>query len=308
MQALFWADFALRTACATRHASCVGTKLMNARSAVATKPSFQWVVARSGPRLDPEQERALARRIRESGDRDAAELLARAHLRTVVMLASKYRHYGVPVSDLIAEGNGGLVTALKKFDPERGVRFATYAVFWIKAQMLAHIIRSRSMVIGHGSMRSQMFFKLRRERARATALYGGGEHAITELATRTGMSQERVTAMLRRLDCQDVSLDAPSSDDSVSTLFDRLESDDNPERSLAESRSKPVIEAAVERALRVLDPRERYVVEKRLMADEEDELSLAEIGRVLGVSRERARQLETRAKNKLRRAVAVIAA
>ena len=277
---------------------------MSRPSAIAAKPSFRWPVARGGPSLDQEQERSLARRVRQNGDREAAELLARAHLRTVVALASKYRYYGVPVPELIAEGNCGLVNALGKFDPERGVRFATYAAFWIKAQMLSYIIRSRSMVVGHGSMRSQMFFKFRRERARATVLHGEGELAATELATRMGMSQERVAAMILRLDYEDVSLDAAASDDATSTWLDRLQTDENPEGQLADSRSKLEIGAAVERALRVLDPRERYVVETRLMADREEELSLAEIGRVLGVSRERARQLEERAKKKLRQAVA----
>jgi len=277
---------------------------MSRPSAIAAKPSFRWPVARNDPSLDQEQERSLARRVRQNGDREAAELLARAHLRTVVALASKYRYYGVPVPELIAEGNCGLVNALGKFDPERGVRFATYAAFWIKAQILNYIMLSRSIVVGDGSTRSQVLFKFRRERARAAVLYGEGELAATELATRMGMSQERVAAMILRLDYEDVSLDAPASDDATSTWLDRLQTDENPEGQLADSRSKLEIEAAVERALRVLDPRERYVVETRLMADREEELSLAEIGRVLGVSRERARQLEERAKKKLRQAVA----
>ncbi|HXK20474.1 MAG TPA: sigma-70 family RNA polymerase sigma factor [Polyangiaceae bacterium] len=283
---------------------------MNPSSHVATEPSFAWAVARKAPHLDQEQERSLARRVRQNGDREAAELLARAHLRTVVTLASKYRHYGVPVPELIAEGNCGLAIALGKFDPERGVRFVTYAAFWIKAQILAYIIRSRSIVAGHGSMRSQVFFKFRRERARATVLYGEGELAAAELATRMGMTPENVAATIRRLDYQDISLDAPFSDDAGSTWLDKLQADadENPEGLLAESRSKPEIEAKVERALRVLDPRERYVVETRLMAEREEELSLAEIGRVLGVSRERARQLEARAKKKLRQAVESAAA
>ena len=285
-------------------------RLMNPSSHVATEPSFAWAVARKAPHLDQEQERSLARRVRQNGDREAAELLARAHLRTVVTLASKYRHYGVPVPELIAEGNCGLAIALGKFDPERGVRFVTYAAFWIKAQILAYIIRSRSIVAGHGSMRSQVFFKFRRERARATVLYGEGELAAAELATRMGMTPENVAATIRRLDYQDISLDAPFSDDAGSTWLDKLQADadENPEGLLAESRSKPEIEAKVERALRVLDPRERYVVETRLMAEREEELSLAEIGRVLGVSRERARQLEARAKKKLRQAVESAAA
>ena len=253
------------------------------------------------PRLSRDEERELATRWRERGDRTAAEALARAHLGYVIALALQYRHYGVPLAELVAEGNFGVVQALAKFEPERGNRFVTYAAHWIRAYIVDHVIRSWSLV-GSGALRSKHFFKLRRERARIAGLVGEGGPAEQLLAERVGMTQASVGAMLRRFDQRDVSLDAPVRDDSSGSLADGLPAADaDQSEQLAAHQERHAASIAVRAALEMLDPRERYVVERRLMADAEDALSLAEIGRRLGVSRERARQLEARAKRKLHR-------
>jgi RNA polymerase sigma-32 factor len=264
-------------------------------------PCFQFALAKAAPQLNAEQEQALARRWRELGDRRAAETLSRANLRAVTALATKYRHYGIPISELVAEGNCGLVHALGKFDPDRGVRFATYAAHWVRAYILGYVLRSWSIVSGvSGPMRSQLFFKFRRERARMTTLFGEGEECERALAERLNITVERVRFMIQRLDSADVSVDEPAHRDSRTCLIDHLAATSNPEQSLEDERFRGCIGQAVKEALRHLDPRERYIVEHRLLADSDQEASLAQIGRRFGISRERARQLETRAKLKLK--------
>lgn len=255
------------------------------------------------PRLSRDEELDLATRWREHGDAAAAEALARAHLRYVLAVALQYRRYGVPLAELVAEGNFGVVHALGKFEPARGNRFVTYAAYWIRAYIVDYVIRSWSLVgFGSGALRSKHFFKLRRERARIATLVGEGEQSDRMLAERVGGTPAGVRAMLGRLDHRDVSLDLRVHDDSSGSLADTLAATD-PDQSerLAALEERERTTEAVRAALEVLDPRERYVVERRLMADAEEELSLAEIGRRLGVSRERARQLEARAKRKLAR-------
>jgi len=265
--------------------------------------AFYLAAARQAPELGRDEEAELARRWRVGGDRRAANALARAHLRQVVTIALKYRRYGVPVGELVAEGNIGIVQALAKFQPERGVRFGTYASYWVRAQMLSHVVKSYSAVGGSdGPMRSQVFFKLRRERVRVTNQFGMGEAADHELAERLGVSLERVRGMVQRLDGRDVSLDAKMSADS-GTLLDHVSAPDNQEQELSSRQFQGCMGGALADAVAQLDARERYIVEHRLMADSSEELSLAEIARTLGVSRERVRQLEARAKSKLRRII-----
>lgn len=261
------------------------------------------------PRLSREEEAELCHRWMRTGETAAKEQLVRAHLRYVVAIALKYRRYGLPLAELIAEGNFGVVHALGKFEPDRGNRFVTYAAYWIRAYMLNYIIRSWSLVsAGSGALRSKMFFKLRRERVRITNLVGDGAEATEMLAERFGMSEAQITAMLRRLEGRDVSLDTKVFDDAVTTLVDTMESPmAGQEETLAGGQIRDRVHFAVRTALETLDPRERFIAEARLMADSEDELSLAEIGRRLGVSRERARQLEARAKRKLRNRIEEIA-
>jgi RNA polymerase sigma-32 factor len=254
------------------------------------------------PALSREDEFALTDLWRKNSDLTARDALVRAHLRYVVAIALKYRRYGLPVAELIAEGNFGVVHALAKFDPARGTRFVTYAAYWIRAYILNHIIRSWSLVgVGSGALRSKMFFKLRRERVRITNLVGEGEHADELLAQNLNIPTVKLSAMLRRLETRDVSLDARLYDGSGTTLGDTLPATGvSQEDGVVVSEVFGQVRDVVQSALADLDKRERYIVEKRLMADNEDELSLAEIGRQLGVSRERARQLEARAKRKLK--------
>jgi RNA polymerase sigma-32 factor len=260
------------------------------------------------PELNREDEYRLATAWHDRADESSRDALVRAHLRAVVAIALKYRRYGLPLSELIAEGNFGLVHALSKFEPERGNRFVTYAAYWVRAYVLNYIIRSWSMVgVGSGALRSKMFFKLRRERVRIANLVGEGEQAEEMLAQRLEVSRSTLTSMLGRLEARDVSLDARPFDDSRTSLVDTLASQEtDQEQHLASSEVNGYVRSAVQNAILDLDGRERYIVEHRLMADAEDELSLAEIGRRLGVSRERARQLEARAKRKLKHRIAEI--
>ena len=260
------------------------------------------------PKLDREREQELAKRWAKTGDPAAADALIRAHLRYVVAIALKYRRYGVPLTELIAEGNFGLVHALKKFEAKRGNRFVTYAAYWIRAYVLGYVIKSWSLVgVGSGALRSKLFFKLRRERTRILNLVGDQERTNEILAEKFGASPAQIASMVCRLETRDVSLDGKVFDDSSTTVMDTLVSGElDQEASLSSDENRDEVKSAVKRAVQDLDVRERYIVEKRMMADAEDELSLAEIGRRLGVSRERARQLEERAKKKLRLRIAEI--
>jgi RNA polymerase sigma-32 factor len=251
--------------------------------------------------LERDEEVRLVEAWQRHGDVRARSALLAAQLRYVVVIALKYRRYRVSLDDLIAEGNLGAVHALSKFDSNRGLRFVTYASYWIRAYMLNHIIQSWSLVGGSSAMRSKVFFKLRRERIRLVNLVGDGDQANVLLAQSMNLPLSKVVSMVRRLEARDVSLDAKVRDDSDATLLDLLESPvENPEQAVANDEEALKLREAVESAVRVLDERERYIVDHRLMADSEDELSLAEIGRRLGVSRERARQLETRTRGKIR--------
>jgi RNA polymerase sigma-32 factor len=254
------------------------------------------------PALDRDQELALALSWKNGGDKRAREALVRAHLRHVIAVALKYRRYGVPLAELIAEGNLGLLHALSKFEPERGYRLVTYAGHWIRAYVLNFILRSWSMVGGGtGALRSKLFFKLRRERVRILNLVGDSDRANEMLAEKLGLQREELEQMLRRLDTRDVSLDAPVAGDSATPLIDLMPARDRDQEEIAASaETSRVACVAVRNAVAALDRRERYIVEHRLSADTEDQLALAEIARHLGVSRERARQLEARAKKKLR--------
>ncbi|HEU5072569.1 MAG TPA: sigma-70 family RNA polymerase sigma factor [Polyangiaceae bacterium] len=255
----------------------------------------------AAPKLSREEEEGLLERWYSHSDIRARDELVNTQLRYVVAIALKYKRYGVPVSELVAEGNFGVVHALKKFEPARGNRFVTYAAYWIRAYILNYIIRSWSLVgVGSGALRSKMFFKLRRERIRVTNLLGEGEAADEALAEKLSIPKDKLGGMLRRLEARDVSLDTPLFDDSGATLIDALANTSaNQEDKLIESRRGIRVQSLVRDAVKDLDKRERYIVENRMMADAEDEMSLAEIGRRLGVSRERARQLEARAKRKL---------
>jgi RNA polymerase sigma-32 factor len=257
----------------------------------------------SVPRLTREEEHDLAVRVRDSGDTVALDRLARANLRYVVAIAMKYRRYRVPIAELVAEGNVGLVVAARKFDADRGTRFVTYAAHWIRAYMLEHILKGSSMVgTGSGPVRSKLFFGLRRERAKLAGLGLAPDDVATQLAATFGVTVEKLRSMEERLDARDVSIDAPMHDEGSATLSDAIASPEpSQEDELSRLEQAHVLSERVRDAVRELDPRERFIVETRLMADGATELSLAEIGRHLGVSRERARQIEARAKQKMKK-------
>jgi RNA polymerase sigma-32 factor len=254
----------------------------------------------SYPVLSREQELALVRSWRDQNDERARDMLVRSMLRHVVAIARRHRHYRVPLGDLISEGNLGVVRALEKYDPERGTLFMSYASYWIRAAILQHVLRSWS-IVGSGLPRSKLFFKMRRERAKLESLIGDHEAAEVLLAERLNVSPARLRALLQRVDQRDYSLDAEVYQDGTLSLVNTLPATglDQEQLALAQECGGSAREA-VREALTVLDERERYIVEHRLLADNDAELSLAEIGRTLGVSRERARQLEERAKRKLK--------
>ncbi|MGB8223321.1 MAG: sigma-70 family RNA polymerase sigma factor [Polyangiales bacterium] len=253
---------------------------------------------RAIPKLSREEEHELALRAR-GGDQEAADRLVEANLRYVIAIGLQYRRYGVPLGDLIAEGSVGLVTAVRKFDPDRGTRFVTYAGYWIRAFVLEAVVRSSTMIgAGSGPFRSKLFFRLRRERARLSNLIADPEELIATLAAEFETSSQKMTELLRRLDQREISLDAPAYNDSEATLVEMLPSAAEPQDVIVErQRRQRGIHRRLEGALSILDERERLIVEKRILSD--DSASLASIGRELGVSRERARQLEARAKKKL---------
>lgn len=254
---------------------------------------------RAIPTLSREDEHALALEA-QAGSQEAQDKLIEANLRYVVAVALQYRRYGIRLSELIAEGNLGLVTAVKKFDPHRGTRFVTYAGYWIRAFVLEAVVRSTSLVGGGaGPLRSKLFFRLRRERARVATLTKDPDERIEIMAERFDTTPAKMESMLRRIEAGDVSLDQPVFDESATSLVETLEStEDPPDEQYARMVASRQLAERLSGALEVLDKRERLIVEQRILGDEE--VSLAALGRELGVSRERARQLEARAKAKLR--------
>jgi len=255
---------------------------------------------RNIPRLSREVEHDLALAAR-AGDPDAAHKLIEANLRFVVAVALQYRRYGIPISELIAEGSLGLILAVRKFDPERGTRFVTYAGYWIRAYVLDLVVKSASMVGGgSGALRSKLYFRLRRERARVSNHEQDQTRVVETLAQQFHVDTERMSRMLRQIDARDVSLDMTAHADSSMTMLDTLQDEGaSQEEELMASEQQHGLNDRLGSALGALDRRERYIVEQRIMGD--DEMSLAELGRRLGVSRERARQIEARAKRKLRK-------
>jgi RNA polymerase sigma-32 factor len=253
--------------------------------------------------LSREQEADLARRWAEDGDSAALSSLVRANVRHVVAIAVGFRHYGLPLGELVAEGNFGLVSAARKFDAARGTRFVTYAAYWVRASILNYVVRSWRMVgAGSGPLRSKLFFRLRRERARIASLLG--ERAEEEgeiLSQRFHAPVEKVMAMARSLDARDVSLDTRPLNDGAAALVDTLRCDalSQEDRFVALEESSHA-SSMLRSAMQHLNSRERFILHARMLADDDEQLSLGQIGRELGVSPERARQLEARLKTKLR--------
>jgi RNA polymerase sigma-32 factor len=257
------------------------------------------------PILEAHEELRLARRWREDGDRDAAHRLVNSHLRYVAKLAFGYRGYGLPIGEVISEGNVGLMRAVERFDPDRGFRLATYAVWWIKASIQEYILRSKSLVkMGTTANQKKLFFNLHRAKSRISAVGDGDLHPeqVAHIAQGLGVTEQDVIDMNRRLG-GDVSLNFQASDDGASvTLLDRLV-DDRPrqEQILAESQEASNGRKALAEALTLLNERERRIFVARRLSEEPSKLD--ELANKFGVSRERVRQIEARAFEKVRKAV-----
>jgi RNA polymerase sigma-32 factor len=262
------------------------------------------------PMLKAEEESVLARRWREQGDADAAHKLVTSHLRLVVKIAVGYRGYRLPISELISEGNVGLMQAAKRFDPEQGFRFATYAMWWIKAAIHEYILRSWSLVkMGTTANQKKLFFNLRKAKSKIAALEEGDLHPdqVKLIAQRLGVTEQDVVEMNRRLG-GDVSLNAQMRDDADSDEWQDWLVDDgsNQESRLAESEQSEKRKKALREALSVLSGRERRIFEARQLADEP--MTLQDLAAEFGISRERVRQIEVRAFQKVQKAVRVAVA
>jgi RNA polymerase sigma-32 factor len=257
------------------------------------------------PLLEPEEEYALARRWRERGDREAADKLITSHLRLVAKIAMGYRGYGLPVSDLISEGSVGLMQAVKRFEPERGVRLVTYAIWWIKASIQEYILRSWSLVkMGTTASQKKLFFNLRKAKSKISALNDGDlrPDQVGLIAKSLGVSEQDVVDMNRRLG-GDASLNTPLRDDGNSGEWqDWLADDSESQESVtAESDELDNRRNALSKALTLLSERERRIFEARRLAD--NPMTLEELAEEFGVSRERIRQIEMHAFEKVQRAV-----
>jgi RNA polymerase sigma-32 factor len=257
------------------------------------------------PMLEPQEEYMLARSWREHGDREAAHKLVTSHLRLVAKIAMGYRGYGLPISEVISEGNVGLMQAVKRFEPEKGFRLATYAMWWIKAAIQEYILRSWSLVkMGTTANQKKLFFNLRKAKSKISALEEGDlrPDQVQIIAKRLGVTEQDVVDMNRRLG-GDSSLNAPIRDDGESGEWQDwlVDNAPNQERILAESQESNNRHKALISALDVLNDRERRIFEARRLAD--DPITLEDLAAEFGVSRERVRQIEVRAFEKVQKAV-----
>ena len=257
------------------------------------------------PMLEPQEEYMLAKRWREHGDRDAAHKLVTSHLRLVAKIAMGYRGYGLPISEVISEGNVGLMQAVKRFEPEKGFRLATYAMWWIKAAIQEYILRSWSLVkMGTTANQKKLFFNLRKAKSKISALEEGDlrPDQVKLIAKRLGVTEQDVVDMNRRLG-GDVSLNAPIREEGDSGEWQDWLVDESAsqEARMAESEESDNRRKALGEALSVLNERERRIFEARRLAD--DPITLEELAEEFGVSRERVRQIEVRAFEKVQKAV-----
>jgi RNA polymerase sigma-32 factor len=256
---------------------------------------------RKFPLLDPQEEYMLAKRWREHEDTEAAHKLVTSHLRLVAKIAMGYRGYGLPIGDVIAEGNIGLMQAVKRFEPERGFRLATYAMWWIRASIQEYILRSWSLVkMGTTAAQKKLFFNLRRLKGQIEALEEGDlkPENVKTIATKLGVSEDEVINMNRRLSSPDSSLNAPVAGESESEWQDWLADDTlDQESQLAESEELDERRTLLTAALDELTPRERDILEARRLQDEP--VTLEDLSVKYNISRERVRQIEVRAFEKL---------
>ena len=257
------------------------------------------------PMLEPQQEYMLAKRWQEHEDAAAAQKLVTSHLRLVARIAMGYRGYGLPIGEVISEGNVGLMQAVKRFDPDKGFRLATYAMWWIRAAIQEYILRSWSLVkMGTTASQKKLFFNLRKAKSQLQAFEEGDlrPHQVTQIATNLGVPEEDVISMNRRLG-GDASLNAPLRADSESGEWQDWLVDEGPdqETTLVESEEMDRRREYLEAAMDGLNDRERRIFTARRLAD--DPLTLEELSSEFNVSRERIRQIEVRAFEKVQKAV-----
>jgi len=260
---------------------------------------------RSFPMLTADEEYMLARSFSEHGDVQAAHKMVTSHLRLVAKIAMGYRGYGLPLNEMISEGNVGLMQAVKRFDPERGFRLATYAMWWIRASIQEYILRSWSLVkIGTTAAQKKLFFNLRKLKGRLQAIEEGdlAPETVKKISEELSVPEHDVVSMNRRLSGSDHSLNAPLRAENDGEWMDWLVDDtENQEVVIAENEELTKRRALLQDALMTLNERERYILTERRLKDEPT--TLEDLSQVFGISRERVRQIEVRAFEKLQKAI-----
>jgi RNA polymerase sigma-32 factor len=260
---------------------------------------------RKFPMLEADDEFALAKRWREEGDVDSVHTLVTSHLRLVAKIAMGYRGYGLPVAELISEGNVGMMQAVKRFEPDKGFRLSTYAMWWIRASIQEYILRSWSLVkMGTTAAQKKLFFNLRRMKSKIHEIDDGdlAPESVTKIATDLKVTEDEVVQMNRRMTGGDQSLNAPMRADGESEWQDWLADDtDTQDVTVAESQELDHRRAMLQAAMKNLTERERRILVERRLKD--DPATLEELSGVFGVSRERVRQIEVRAFEKVQRAI-----
>jgi RNA polymerase sigma-32 factor len=260
---------------------------------------------RNFPMLEPEEEYMLAKRWREHSDSSAAHRLVTSHLRLVAKIAMGYRGYGLPVNEIISEGNVGLMQAVKRFEPDKGFRLATYAMWWIRASIQEYILRSWSLVkIGTTAAQKKLFFNLRKAKGQIKAIEDGDmrPEQVKLIASKLGVTEEEVVSMNRRLAAPDHSLNAPLRADGEGEWQDWLvDESPNQEAILADQEEKDDRHDLLQEAMKALNERERHILQERRLKDEP--ATLEDLSKEYDISRERVRQIEVRAFEKLQRAI-----
>lgn len=265
---------------------------------------------RQFPMLEKEEEYMLAKRWREHEDTEAAHQLVTSHLRLVAKIAMGYRGYGLPVGDLISEGNVGLMQAVKRFEPDRGFRLATYAMWWIRASIQEYVLHSWSLVkMGTTAAQKKLFFNLRKMKNKLEAFEDGDlspEH-VDHISSELNVPEQDVVSMNQRLAGQDRSLNAPLKVDGEGEWQDWLEDDsESQEIQIAEAEELEKRRGMLSNAMAILNDRERRIIQMRRL--EEDTMTLEDLSKEYGISRERVRQIEVRAFEKLQKAIQTQAA
>ncbi len=260
---------------------------------------------RKFPMLEADEEYMLAKAWKERADADAAHKMVTSHLRLVAKIAMGYRGYGLPVGELIAEGNVGMMQAVKRFEPEKGFRLSTYAMWWIRAAIQEYILRTWSLVkMGTTAAQKKLFFNLRKIKGQIEAIDEGDMRPdqVAEISTKLGVSEEEVINMNRRLTAPDHSLNSPMRADTEGEWMDWLE-DESPDQETvyAENEELQRRKAMLASAMDCLNEREKHILTERRLRD--DPLTLEDLSQEYGISRERVRQIEVRAFEKLQKAV-----